>query len=606
MGNRGVKRYSKSGRRGATPPVWAAVAAAAVLCGGVAAQAQTRTAQGGETVAAEPVCATPPAAWFSDVEAAAWARLCADGRVDMSTLVLQADPAQPALRADPARCDPVDDPIWSAERRLSAAFLETVLFEPSFGAALPRPAIVVRCAQIVGALDAAGRRLAVAATVEDSRIEGGVALRGARLAAPVALLGVRIRGALSLDDAVVAHTLYLRRVAALGAASMNGLRGDGGLEAQDSVFAAGVSAERATLSGALRLDGARVEGGVAVTGARFDDGFSLAGAVVSGDVSAARLRLGGPLSLRNGDVGGAVDLSGATLNGGVAAAGGVFRGRVDFRDASVEHAARLDRAEFQGALTFAAARVAGTAAFRAAQIDGVLNFTGAEVERLDFGGASGVGRAAFGPEATLVFAGLRVARLDGIEITGRLSSTVPQVRSLRGARIAGGDFYAAPAADVAAWLNRGLGPTSHDAALYALAAQAAGRAGRHAAAQALLEEERARYRRTQATGWEAAGLAAAEWIAGYGYAPERAAAWWAALVALGAVGAAANPRLARRGGVTLFRLSAENATPWPLFSADRDALYRAGPWTAAGFTAQRAAAAVLLTTTLMLSIGAAL
>ncbi len=455
--------------------------------------------------------------------------------------------------------DPGDADAWTPaardDRRLSAAFIQTLLFDKPYREALPQQGLRIEGAVIEAgpggiALDFAHAAILPQFWLEASRIEGDVVLTDARCDAWFSLEGSVVTGRLAIDGARLRSLVSLQgtRLGAL-AGTLLSVEGDlgarglvvaGDVELGNAAIRGSLAAAEATIGGkhdadGLRasrviLDGATLAQDVVFRGANVSGALELAGATVSGNFDADALAAG-RLILGTRDRGGATfhrglsvtaatiakDLEAESLTIGSEAAPADFEagrmivgGDVWVRDTTLHGEFRAAFADIKGNAWFEACTLSNLA-LPGARIAGELHIgtglTWAQGAVLNLRAAR-VGAIGDVPDAwprgrgSIKLAGFQYDRLGGFM----------------------GDDFSDWVGRDRGWFLDWLGRTSviHDgqdigfrAETYERLARALRAIGRHDAADDVLFRAREIARR-QATGLRRAGLSLSRWLIGHG------------------------------------------------------------------------------------------
>jgi hypothetical protein len=331
-------------------------------------------------------------------------------------------------------------------RRLSAAFLADLLFDPGLKAAIPHAGLHIIGAEVAEPLFLGNAAPGFELALERTSFAADVDLHGLADSAVVSFAGSRFAGRLDMEGArfgsdlnlsgLQAGDLRMLRATVGGNARLDGIRIERGLDLERLSVAGNLNLRRARLPG-LSLLAASIAGDLS-----FEDG-SVAGWAwlenlqVGSDIFMQRMRLartdltgasiGGNLKLTGATVAGPLDLRATKVGGDLLMDGGASLQAVTLPDASVGANLRFDEAHVAGPLSMSALRVGHLLALGPqAVFDGPVEFSYAHVD-----GGVLLSRSRFAGKVTLdgITIGQNLLLTEGAAVAGALSATFGHIGS---------------------------------------------------------------------------------------------------------------------------------------------------------------------------------
>jgi uncharacterized protein YjbI with pentapeptide repeats len=314
-------------------------------------------------------CHVDPRPNWSETEDWVWERVCSGEIADLNEYF---DPGSPPL-------DPRSPEGWSDQRKLSSAFLETILMHDPWRNTIPHHGVRI-----------AGAWFAAEFDLQEAGIAHGIKLDGSRFDADVNLSGAKIASTLSLENSTLRGVFNLS----------NGKIG-GDLSMEDAEFAE-IGLRSAEIGGVLRLIDAKVADSLDLNGATLDGALLRGGSF--GPIDAVKVSIARNLELDAAKVTGALDASSAGIDGDLFIRDGAEFDDVFLRGARVDGQVDLSGTRVSGTLDMDGA-VIGQSLYmysnpeqraefndvflRGAQIGGQVNLIGAKAAgALDMDAAS--------------------------------------------------------------------------------------------------------------------------------------------------------------------------------------------------------------------------
>ena len=313
------------------------------------------------------------------------------------------------------------EPVGDREdRRLSAAFLQTIALHEPYKSALPRHGIEIIGAWFDEAID-----------LRDGRMRGVLWLHRCRFEEALGLNGLRSEGVISFDGSVFEETvdmrslnveggLYFRdgarfnkvdlygahiggnvnfsRASFTGRLILNAVKVGGNLFGKESCFEKDVGLKGAVVEGMLDLRRSRFKGRLDMWWLRTGQDL-LMGGMDGGEVSAQRgsyflldcrnARIGGQLNLNNVDIAGDLNLSSISITNEALLGFGSRFANVNLRLAKVGQHLTLATAKIDGRVNLTAVEVGQDVFFREAKLADRLDLVFAKLDgNLDLCGGS--------------------------------------------------------------------------------------------------------------------------------------------------------------------------------------------------------------------------
>ncbi|MEL6963077.1 MAG: pentapeptide repeat-containing protein [Pseudomonadota bacterium] len=316
--------------------------------------------------------------------------------------------------------DPKEPDDHLEDRRLSAAFLQTIALHEPYKSALPRHGIEIVGAWFDEAID-----------LRDGRMRGVFWLHRCRFEEAVGLNGLRCEGVISLDGSVFEETVDMRSLDVEGGLYFrNGARFKK-VDLYGSHIGGNVNFSRALFTGRLILNAVKVGGNLFGKDSCFERDVGLKGAVVEGMLDLRRsqfkdrldmwwlrtgqdllmggmdgtavsdqrssfflldcrnARIGGQLNLNNVDVSGDLNLSSIGITNEALLGYGSRFGNISLRLAQIGQHLTFATAKIDGRINLTAIEVGQDVFFRRASLEGAIDLVFAKLEgNLDFCGGS--------------------------------------------------------------------------------------------------------------------------------------------------------------------------------------------------------------------------
>jgi uncharacterized protein YjbI with pentapeptide repeats len=210
---------------------------------------------------------------WTDLECWAWREIGAGRAADINQRL--------GRTADPN--DPAD---WSADRRLSAAFLQTIALHEPFKQALPRHGIEIIGAWFDQPLD-----------LRDGRVKGVLWLHQCRFEQKVGFNGLRSESVISLQGSVFEDDIDMRSLEVEGGLYMrNGARFKG-VNLYGARIGRNINTSRASFAGRLILNAIRISGNFIGVESCYQADVGFKGASVEGMMDLRRSRFSGRLDM---------------------------------------------------------------------------------------------------------------------------------------------------------------------------------------------------------------------------------------------------------------------------------------------------------------------
>jgi uncharacterized protein YjbI with pentapeptide repeats len=348
-------------------------------------------------------CGEPPrqGVW-SPTESWVWGEVCTGRVADINRYLGKvADPSRPEEWAD-------------KRRRLSPAFIETILLYEPYRGAVPRPGVYILGALLDEPLD-----------LRDAQLRGPFGLARSRIATSVYMGGVRAPAGVSFIGSLVTEMLELSgasvKYLALGDAKL----ADANL--RRLTVADHTEMVNATVTGHLAFDGASIGGTLFGMGAQLAN-VSLRGARVTDHVDLVNATVTGSLSFDGATIGGTFFSMGAKV-ADLSLRGVKVTDHVDLSEAAITASLSLDGASVGRVLAMRGAKLADVS-LRGVRVNDHVDLGNAAVSGLLSSDDASIGRTlfmsdgVFEKEASLIFTTIkgnldfRGARLAGVDLTG--------------------------------------------------------------------------------------------------------------------------------------------------------------------------------------------
>jgi hypothetical protein len=460
-----------------------------------------------QPAAAETVPCTVPAddTWTAP-EQFVWARVCEGKVADFN-----ADPAHGG-NLDPRKVPLPDDRI------LSSAFVETILTQDKYLAAIKRNGLRVTGARFKETLDLQNLELASKLWLESCLFERGVDLSWTKTTQPVAFNNSKVRGELTFYAAHIVGDLHVTDSVI------------GRLLLPSAHVSRTVDLSRSHVTTELDMNGLEVaanltmEGGeyakVNLAGARVAHTLSLDKSTVTGGLQMDSLQVGLYLYLRNATLD-VVNLLGARVQNQLSLEGSKVT-RLNMFDLQVGTDLWMGNAEFFEPVTLHA-QVGGVLRWNGTKFHGDVDLSGARVGELQLSTREG-GSAKWDPNVTLT------ARYAKIGVIPRLSDAWPDKLRIFGLTY---DGIADTGDDFRPWFHRQdlYSPQPYQQLANILQA----RGDIEQATQVRFAEREADRARPEHPWYVFAWLTLLKITIGYGYYPQLALVWVGFFVVLGAL-----------------------------------------------------------------------
>ena len=270
---------------------------------------------------AEPKAQVDPDESWSEPERWAWDEIRAGKIADFHARHSKLDPKEPGG--------------WDQSRKLSQAFLETILVREPFKGAVPRQGARIAGAWFDEPIDLESAQIVPRLWLARCRFERTVDFGGATFSSNLSFEGSTFTGRLNMNELEVEGSLLMDGGAQFAEVILGGARVKGQLSMIGSTFNGtlnmnGLQVER----GLLMRDGARFAE-VDLRGAKVKDQLAMIGSTFTGTLNMDGLEVDGMLLMHNARFA-EVDLRGAKLKHQLAMIGSTFTGRLNMNELEVE------------------------------------------------------------------------------------------------------------------------------------------------------------------------------------------------------------------------------------------------------------------------------
>lgn len=324
--------------------------------------------------------------------------------------------------------DPKNSDGWDNsknDRRLSAAFLVTILTDDAFRSATPHQGVRIIGARFEEEINLSSARLECQLWLDKCRFKRDLRFVALQIDDWLSLEGSRLGGAFALGGAVLKRSLNLENVWIEGDANLNGTKIGGMLSMLGSIFNhrltmvnlevgknlyigegatfAEVNLVSARIGGQFSIGESIFEGKLSLNSATVGQGLFMGAEATFRDVDLAAARIGGKLNIRNCTFKGWLEMSGlqvdegliivhnskfdevnlsaARIGGQFLVVRGTFNGKFTMNGAEIGQGMFLqDEVTFQEA-DLTGARIKGTLSIAGSSFNGKLTMNGAEIER---------------------------------------------------------------------------------------------------------------------------------------------------------------------------------------------------------------------------------
>ena len=269
----------------------------------------------------------PDESW-SEPERWAWAEIRAGKIADFHARLSELDPNEPEG--------------WDQTRKLSQAFLETILVREPFKGAVPRQGVHIVGAWFEEPIDLVNAQIVPQLWLDHCRFESPVDFSGATFSSDLSFDGSTITGKLKMNGLQVDGDLVMRDGARFAEVVLVGAR------VGDQLVMGG-----STFTGKLNMNGLKVDGSLFM-----DDGARFA------EVDLGSAKVGGHLAMHGSTFTGTLDMNGLKLDGSLFMSDGARFAKVVLVGARVE-----------GQLAMVGSTFTGTLDMGSLQVDGILLMT---------------------------------------------------------------------------------------------------------------------------------------------------------------------------------------------------------------------------------------
>ena len=233
-----------------------------------------------------PACPISRAQTWTSTEMWVWTQTCHGKKADLNLHF-----------GRPLR--PTEQDGWTAERQISASFLESLSLRETFRP-LSKKAIIIIGAWLTEPVDLSDSKLDIVLRLEHSRFDESVMLAGLINPRTVALVGSVFRKDLNLNG-VRTGSLLLRNIYVEGDVDLVGVHVDGHLELDASRFEGRVDISNAVINGFLGMREGVYEGFVSLSLADISGQATLSGSRFIENLYMDSIRVGNSLLLHGGE-----------------------------------------------------------------------------------------------------------------------------------------------------------------------------------------------------------------------------------------------------------------------------------------------------------------
>jgi uncharacterized protein YjbI with pentapeptide repeats len=277
---------------------------------------------------------------------------------------------------------------WGTDRRLSSAFLETILLHDPWQGAIPRQGVRIVAARFDEEVNLENARITPELWLDRTRFAAGVRLRSLRADSFLSLEGSRFADALDLSSAKV-DALNLDGATVGGTLILNSARIEGHLFMRKRAQFADVDLRQAKVGGGVDMSGAIVSGTLNLNSAMIEASLFMREGAQFADVDLHQAKVGGQLDMSGATVGGTLNLNGAEIEAGLFMLEGALFADVDLRGAKVRRQLVMNGATVSGGLSLVGAEITADVFCRDADLAQPVDLRFAKVmANLDLRGAS--------------------------------------------------------------------------------------------------------------------------------------------------------------------------------------------------------------------------
>lgn len=346
----------------------------------------------------EPPALEPQAAW-TDLERWVWRAIGSGNPADIDAYVGQPTP------------DPANPDAWTSERRLSAAFLQTIALHEPYQSALPRHGIEIIGAWFDEPIDLRDGRISGLLWLHNCRFEkdvgfnglkcdSAVSLRGSAFECDVDMRALDVEGGLYLREGArfksvnlygsrIGRNLNISRASFEGKLILNAIKVGGNLIGADSLYHADVGLKGATIDGMVDIRRCtfknRLDMWWLTTGQDL-----LMGGVVGSERAPDKARyflldcrnakIGGELNLGHADVTGSLSLASITIANEAQLGKGASFANVNLRLAKIGQHLTFSKATISDRLNLTGVIVGQNISFNQARMSEKIDLVFAEIE----------------------------------------------------------------------------------------------------------------------------------------------------------------------------------------------------------------------------------
>ena len=283
--------------------------------------------------------------------------------------------------------DPHSPDGWTDQRKLSSAFLETILLYDPWRSATPRRGVRIRGAWFDETVDLVEADIDHELWLQKSRFTSDVYFTGVRAKSILSLNGSLITGTLHMEEATIGGSLFMRDGAEFKDVNLDGARVGGQLDLSGAKVTGTLSMDSVNIDRQLfmsdgaefvdvNLNGAHIGDQLALVRAKFKD-VILAGAHVGGQVDLRGAKVSGKLDMDLANIDGHLFMSDLAEFKDVILSGARIGGQLDMSDVKVTGKLDMYSANIIARLSMGASSEFSDIDLSYAQIGGSLNMTGA-------------------------------------------------------------------------------------------------------------------------------------------------------------------------------------------------------------------------------------
>ena len=281
--------------------------------------------------------------------------------------------------------DPKNRKGWDQNRKLSPAFLETILFHEPFRGALTRKGVRIIGAWFEEPIDLTNGNLSHQLLLDKSRFESNVALRRLKSSERISLSGSKFTGKLKMNALQVGGSLLMSK-AEFAEVVLRSAKIGGRLHMTGSKFTGKLNMDKLQVDSSLFMRRDAEFADVVLRSAKIGGQLSMIGSKFTGTLDIDMLQVAGHLLMREAEFGD-VDLRSAEIGGQLEMTGSKFTGTLDMDFIDVGESLLLRGGEFAKLVSPIFAKIGSN-----------LDISGAKLVSLDLTGTRIDGELSLGSE----------------------------------------------------------------------------------------------------------------------------------------------------------------------------------------------------------------